>query len=84
MGTGICSILLHGLPYNGRWLYWLSVIVFALNVVLFVAFNILSILRYTLYPEIWPMMIRHPTQVLFLGAYPMALSTIVRAHYTHP
>ncbi|PON20639.1 sulfite transporter Ssu1 [Trichoderma gamsii] len=28
MGTGIVSILLHNLPYNGTWLYWVSVIFF--------------------------------------------------------
>jgi tellurite resistance protein TehA-like permease len=77
MGTGIVSILLHSLPYNGAWLYWLSAIIFALNVLLFVAFNVISVLRYTVYPEIWPVMIRHPTQSLFLGAYSMGLSTIV-------
>jgi tellurite resistance protein TehA-like permease len=71
-------VLLRNLPYNGVWLYWLSVIVFALNVILFVIFNIISILRYSIYRDIWPLMIRHPVQALFLGTYPMALSTIVR------
>lgn len=67
MGTGIVSILLYGLPYNGDWLYWLSVIVFALNVILFVVFTFTSVLRYTLYPGIWTAMIKHPVQSLFLG-----------------
>jgi hypothetical protein len=67
MGTGIVSILLHDLPYNGRWLYWLSVLVFALNVVLFVTFTAISVVRYTLYPGIWTQMLRHPVQSLFLG-----------------
>src|SRR5437763_1085061 len=35
MGTGIVSVLLYELPYNGRWLYWLSVITFCLNICLF-------------------------------------------------
>jgi tellurite resistance protein TehA-like permease len=35
MGTGIASTLLHQLPYNGKWPYWLSVIIFCLNVLLF-------------------------------------------------
>ncbi|KAL2676711.1 hypothetical protein Neosp_010475 [[Neocosmospora] mangrovei] len=38
MGTGITSILLHNLPYNGRWLYWISVVIFSLNILLFVSF----------------------------------------------
>lgn len=77
MGTGIVSILLHNLPYNAVWLYWLSVVIFCLNVVLFTIFLCLSIARYTIYPEIWPAMIRHPAQSLFLGTFPMGLATII-------
>jgi hypothetical protein len=77
MGTGIVSILLHNLPYNAVWLYWISVVVFGLNVFLFVAFLCVSILRYAIWPEIWMKMIRHPAQSLFLGTFPMGLATIV-------
>lgn len=77
MGTGIVSILLHNLPYNATWLYWLSVIVFALNVFLFSLFLLISILRYTIYPAIWWAMIRHPAQSLFIGTFPMGLATII-------
>jgi tellurite resistance protein TehA-like permease len=48
MGTGIVSILLHNLPFNGAWLYWLSVIIFALKVILFVTFTLISAVRYVL------------------------------------
>lgn len=77
MGTGITSILLHNLPYNGRWLQFISYILFALNVLLFVVFLLISILRYTLYPKIWNSMVRHPAQSLFLGTFPMGLATII-------
>lgn len=77
MGTGISSILLHNLPYNGDWLYWLSVVVFALNVVLFVLFLAISILRYTMFRGLFMAMIRHPVQSLFVGTFPMGLATIV-------
>ncbi|KAK4546954.1 hypothetical protein LTR36_001686 [Oleoguttula mirabilis] len=77
MGTGITSILLHNLPYNGRWLLYISYVLFALNVVLFVLFTFISILRYTCYPGIWKAMLRHPTQSLFIGTFPMGLATIV-------
>lgn len=77
MGTGIVSILLHNLPYNGAWLYWISVVLFALNVLLFLSFLFISGLRYTLYPEIWFAMIKHPAQSLFVGTFPMGLATIV-------
>ncbi|KAJ6104112.1 hypothetical protein N7523_010432 [Penicillium sp. IBT 18751x] len=77
MGTGIVSILLHNLPYNGDWLYYLSIIVFVLNVLLFSTGCIISILRYTLYPEIFPVMIKHPVQSMFIGTFPMGLATII-------
>lgn len=75
MGTGIVSVLLFNFPYNARWLYWLSVIVFVLNLVLFVLGSVISILRYTLWPQIWNAMIHHPNQALFVGAIPMVRYT---------
>jgi tellurite resistance protein TehA-like permease len=77
MGTGIVSILLHNLPYNGVWLYWISVTIFGLNVLLFSMGCIMSVLRYTLYPEIFWVMITHPVQSMFIGTFPMGLATIV-------
>ncbi|KAJ5300461.1 short-chain dehydrogenase [Penicillium atrosanguineum] len=77
MGTGIVSILLHNLPYNGDWLYYLSIIVFVLNIILFSTACIISILRYTLYPEIFMLMIKHPVQSMFIGTFPMGLATII-------
>jgi len=77
MGTGIVSILLWFMPYNARWLYWLSIVFFCLNVLLFSVAFIASLLRYTLYPEIWGVMIRDPNNSLFLGTIPMGFATIV-------
>lgn len=67
MGTGIASILLHNLPYNATWLYWISVVIFCLNVAIFLLFLSLSIMRYTMFPGIWTAMVNHPVQSLFLG-----------------
>ena len=75
MGTGIVSILLHNLPYNTEWIRWISVGFFALNVLLMVSFTTISVARYVLYPQIWGVMIRHPTQSLFLGTFPMGLAS---------
>ena len=77
MGTGIVSILLHRLPYNASWLYWISVVIFALNVALFTVFFLISVLRYSIFRGVWRCMIRHPVQSLFLGTFPMGLATIV-------
>ncbi|EHK18278.1 uncharacterized protein TRIVIDRAFT_158830 [Trichoderma virens Gv29-8] len=77
MGTGIVSILLHNLPYNGAWLHYISIIFFVLNLALFVLFTFISALRYLIYPGLFMTMIRHPAVPLLLGAFPIALSTIV-------
>lgn len=77
MSTGVVSILLHQLPYNGDWLQIISVIFFVLNICLFVLFSIISLLRYTIYPRIWGVVVRHPHQSLFLGTFPVGLATIV-------
>ncbi|XHG09073.1 hypothetical protein AWENTII_012156 [Aspergillus wentii] len=77
MGTGIVAVLLNSLPYNGIWLYWISVVIFALNVLLFGIGCIITLLRYVLYPEILPAVVMHPVQSMFLGTFPMGLSTII-------
>lgn len=77
MGTGIVSMLLYTLPYNGYWLWWISVVIFVFNVFLFIVGLILSILRYTIYPETFVPMITHPVQSLFIGTFPMGLATII-------
>jgi tellurite resistance protein TehA-like permease len=77
MGTGIVSLLLHNLPYNGIGLYYISVVIFVLNVLLFAAGCVLTILRYALYPEIFFAMIRHPVQSMFIGTFPIGLATII-------
>lgn len=77
MGTGLVAVLLKTFPWEADWLYWLSVIVFCLNVALFITFSLVSLMRYTVWPEIWWVMLHHPNQALFVGAVPMSLSTIV-------
>jgi tellurite resistance protein TehA-like permease len=77
MGTGVVSTLLEALPYNGRWLYWISIGIFALNVLLFLMACVISALRYTLYPEIFRAMISDPVQSMFIATLPMGFATII-------
>ena len=79
MGTGICSLLLITIPFKADWLYWLSVAFFILNSILFTSAFIVSLLRYTIYPEIWSVMIHDPTMSLFLGTFPMGFATLVES-----
>ena len=79
MGTGIVSILLYTIPFQADWLYWLSVFFFGLNTIIFFAAFGITVLRYSLYPEIWSVMIRDSTNSLFLGTMPMGFATLVNA-----
>lgn len=77
MGTGIVAVLLVTLPYRSPWLYYASLVFFALNTLLFSLALLTSILRYTLYPEIWSVMIRDPVNSLFLATIPMGFATLI-------
>lgn len=79
MGTGVVSILFITIPYKAEWLYWLSVVFFGLNTILFALAFSVSFLRYGLYPEIWTVMIQDPTNSLFLGTAPMGFATLVES-----
>ena len=79
MGTGIVSLLLITIPFKADWLYWLSVMFFGLNAILFTLAFSISVLRYTLYPEIWAVMIQDSTNSLFLGTVPMGFATLIEA-----
>lgn len=73
MGTGISSILLFNLPYNGTWLYWISVVIFALNVVLFLLFLGITVVRYAVFPGLWKDVLRNPSQAVYLGEFSVVL-----------
>ena len=77
MGTGIVSVLMRSVPFEAPVLHYLSIVFFVLNVVLFALALITSILRYTLYPEIWSVMIQDPTNSLFLATIPMGFATLI-------
>jgi tellurite resistance protein TehA-like permease len=77
MGTGIVSILLHNLPYNALWIYYISVVFFIFNLIIFFIFTAISVVRYFYYPYLWGSMLRRPSQSLFLGMFPMGFATII-------
>ena len=77
MGTGIVATLFISIPFQADWLYYLSLVFFVLNVILFTLAFTISVLRYSLYPEIWDVMIADPNNSLFLGTIPMGFATIV-------
>ncbi len=81
MGTGIVAVLLHALsdlyPSQAQSLTVLSALFLILNILLFSVIFAISILRYTLYPATWSLLLQHPVQSLFLGTAPMGFATII-------
>jgi tellurite resistance protein TehA-like permease len=66
MGTGTVAVLLHQLPYQFNGLQYISLIFFSLNIIIFLALLLLSVVRYAVWPEITMLMLRHPVQSLFM------------------
>lgn len=77
MGTGIVAILLFFLPFQGKWLYYLSIIMFIFNTVLYALAAVLSILRYAFYPRAWAMMMHDPVDPLYLATCPIGFATLI-------
>ncbi|KAH9931135.1 voltage-dependent anion channel [Epithele typhae] len=81
MGTGAVSALIHNFPYHNDSLALkvASLIVFLLNLILFVFVCTCTVLRYIMFPEVWGMMIKHPHQSLFIGCFPMGAATLINS-----
>jgi tellurite resistance protein TehA-like permease len=79
MGTGIVSLLLISIPFKADWLYWLAVVFFGLDTLLFACALSISVFRYAVYPEIWTVMIADSVNSLFLGTIPMGFATLISA-----
>ncbi|KAI0755547.1 voltage-dependent anion channel [Fomes fomentarius] len=79
MGTGSIALLLHNFPYANDWqvMQVLTWIFFFLNLALFVLFNALTIARHIMFPDMWGTMMKHPTQSLYIGTYPMGGATLI-------
>jgi tellurite resistance protein TehA-like permease len=77
MGTGVVAVIFSAIPWESRLLYWLSVTFFTLNTLLFSLALGMSVLRYTIWPEIWTVMVEDPNNSLFLGTVPMGFATLI-------
>ncbi|KAI9068272.1 hypothetical protein FKP32DRAFT_1600624 [Trametes sanguinea] len=81
MGTGVVSALLHNLPYDNDSLALkvAALVVFLINLVLFVFVCTCTVLRYIMFPEVWHLMLTHPAQSLFIGCFPMGAATLINS-----
>ncbi|KAG7453253.1 uncharacterized protein BT62DRAFT_940648 [Guyanagaster necrorhizus] len=81
MGTGSISILFHAFPYGvgsaGMMMRTMALAFFFLDTCLFVVCLSVSVLRYAMFPDSWSSMMRHPSQSLYTGTFPMGAVTIL-------
>ncbi|KAK0463408.1 voltage-dependent anion channel [Armillaria novae-zelandiae] len=79
MGTGSISILFRTFPYGvgSQGMKIMSLAFFFLDICLFIICLLVSIVRYVVFPDTWDSMIRHPSQSLYTGTFPMGAVTIL-------
>ncbi|KAG2342894.1 C4-dicarboxylate transporter/malic acid transport protein [Suillus weaverae] len=79
MGTGGTSALVHAFPYwsGSPVIKVVTLIIFSLNLLLFVLFTGAIIARYVMFPDTWLKIIRHPTQGPLMGAFPAGAMTLI-------
>ncbi|WWD09547.1 hypothetical protein V865_007674 [Kwoniella europaea PYCC6329] len=77
MGTGIVSILLYTFPYPARWLRTIGIVIFVLNVVLFLLLSVGNLIRYIRWKGLFTTTLRHSSAALPWGTLPMGFATIV-------
>lgn len=77
MGTGIVALLITELPFMQNVLFQIGSFLWLLNILLFSVFSILYILRWLLFFREAKLILDHPSMLFFLGAIPMALTTLI-------
>ncbi|KAJ7454757.1 voltage-dependent anion channel [Mycena latifolia] len=86
MGTGAVSALASRFHFaqGSEAIQVVTLLFFFLNLCFFVLICGATFARYHIFPELWPAMLRHPTQSLFIGAVPMGAATLINiALVTH-
>ncbi|KAJ7249005.1 voltage-dependent anion channel [Mycena rebaudengoi] len=79
MGTGSVSTLISLFHFgeNSETIKILTLLFFFLNLCLFISICGATMLRYYMFPELWPAMLQHPAQSLIIGAFPMGAATLI-------
>ncbi|KAF7375190.1 Sulfite efflux pump SSU1 [Mycena sanguinolenta] len=84
MGTGGVAGLISRFHFgqDSEAIKYLTLLFFFLNLVFFVAICSATVARYWMFPELWDAMLQHPTQSLFIGAFPMGAATLINTALT--
>ncbi|KAJ6570167.1 voltage-dependent anion channel [Mycena vulgaris] len=79
MGTGSVAALASRFHFaqGSEAIKVITLLFFFLNLCFFVLICGATAARYYLFPELWPAMLRHPTQSLFIGAFAMGAATLI-------
>ncbi|MBJ9951892.1 MULTISPECIES: TDT family transporter [unclassified Acinetobacter] len=77
MGTGVVALILPEFPFAQGFLWQMASLLWQFNMLLFITFMTLYVLRWLIYPQEAKQIFSHPAMALFLGAIPMALATIL-------
>lgn len=77
MGTGVVSLILPEFAQQSEFLLWIAQALWHLNIIFFLVFSVLYILRWMIYPVEARQIFSHSSMALFLGAIPMALATLL-------
>ncbi|KAJ7671597.1 voltage-dependent anion channel [Mycena polygramma] len=84
MGTGAVASLVSHFHFGqgSEAIKILTLLFFFLNLFLFVVICVATVARYYIFPELWSAMLQHPTQSLFIGAFPMGAATLINVALT--
>lgn len=77
MGTGVVALILPEFPFAQGFLWQVATGLWQFNTLLFIAFSLLYVLRWLIYPQEAKQIFSHPSMALFLGAIPMGLATVL-------
>ncbi|KAJ7678495.1 voltage-dependent anion channel [Mycena rosella] len=79
MGTGAVAALVSRFHFaqDSEATKFITLVLFFLDLCFFVLICGATVARYYMFPELWSAMLRHQTQSLFIGAFPMGAATLI-------
>jgi tellurite resistance protein TehA-like permease len=83
MSTGSLAVVLATTPYHFQGLRRIGEIVFVVDLILFVLFNLLMITRFILIPYKFLASLHHPVEGLFHGTYWVSVALILNCTYIY-
>ena len=76
MATGGLANVLHTIPFEADWLYYVGLIFFFLNIVLYITIWGMILTRFISHPSTFKASLIHPTESLFVPAFAVSFGTI--------